>query len=164
MGRNSETQLRVGENSKKLTRQTPPLRTTGLDIPPCRRRKLKYISYFAVISGKIGHFKHFNWEKNSPHTPSSFGPPPSETFLAETLNSIPISGRRQTRQLSSLPLSLCVCVYRTHYEQSPLQHRKSGLLTQVATHRRFICVQNVILWNDQVPSHRRLAAHKSGCT
>ena len=48
---------------------------------------------------------------------------------------------------------------RTCYEQLPLRHRKSGLLTQLAAHRRLICIQNAILGNDQVASHRRLAAH-----
>ena len=41
----------------------------------------------------------------------------------------------------------------------------SGLkeLRQVAAHRMFICVGNVILGNGQVAFHRRLAAHKIGC-
>ena len=47
---------------------------------------------------------------------------------------------------------------RTCYEQPLLQNRKSCLLTQVAPHRRFICIQNAILGKDQVASHRRLAA------
>ena len=41
----------------------------------------------------------------------------------------------------------------------PAMSKKSGLSRQVAAHRRFICIQNVILGNDQVASHRRLAAH-----
>ena len=39
-----------------------------------------------------------------------------------------------------------------------------GLLRQVAAHRRFIYIGNAILGNGQVASHRRLAAHKSGCS
>ena len=35
---------------------------------------------------------------------------------------------------------------------------------QLAAHRRFICIGNVILGNGQVASHRRLAARKSGCS
>ena len=42
--------------------------------------------------------------------------------------------------------------------------QQSGLLRQVAAHRRFICIGNVILGNGQVASHRRLAAHKSDCS
>ena len=39
---------------------------------------------------------------------------------------------------------------------------KVAVLRQVAAHRRFICIQNVILGNGQEATHRRLAAHKSG--
>ena len=42
--------------------------------------------------------------------------------------------------------------------------QENGLLRQVAAHRRLIGIGNVILGNDQVASHRRLAAHKSACT
>ena len=49
---------------------------------------------------------------------------------------------------------------RTCYDQPHLWHRKSGLLRQVAAHRRFICIENVIWGNGQVASHNRLAAHK----
>ena len=45
---------------------------------------------------------------------------------------------------------------RTCYEQPPLRHRKSGLLRQVAAHKRVIHLQNAILGDGQVASHRRL--------
>ena len=53
---------------------------------------------------------------------------------------------------------------RTCYEQPPLWHMKSGLLRQVAAHRRFICIGNAILGNGQrAPIEgwllKRVAAH-----
>ena len=61
------------------------------------------------------------------------------------------------------------CIYlllfsRTWSEQPSMRHSKTGLLMQVAAHRRYFCIQNVILGNGQVASHTRLAAHKSGCS
>ena len=67
-----------------------------------------------------------------------------------------VTEKEVTIFLFSDPFNYC----RTCYEQPPLLHRKSGLLR----HRRFICIGNVILGNDQVASHRRLAAHNSGCS
>ena len=72
--------------------QTLPLSTTGgggLNPPCCWQRKWEYIPDFAVISAKIGHFKHSNLKKKNllgeaTRRPTPFGPP-FQTFLAETL-------------------------------------------------------------------------------
>ena len=56
----------------------------------------------------------------------------------------------------------CNCNVPTCLQQNLITPPLRQIL--VAAHRRFICIQNFIFWNDQVASHRWLAAPKRGCS
>ena len=73
--------------------RTPHSAPQGVISPPCWQENFKKNPYFTVVSVKIGHFEHQNLKTldffllgEYPPDPPPVLDPPSQTFLAGTMN------------------------------------------------------------------------------